>query len=279
MNKCKICGKELKTKKAHYCHSCAMKKVLSEKPEILEQRKKTCIEKYGVDNPFKTDLAKKSLLKKYGVDNPSLIPEIVEKRKQTFIKNFGVDNPQKNKEIHEKTQQTCLKRYGHKNPYQSKKNTQKRMQSYKQGAENKRIFYQNAPKEYFENVQRKIKITQNKSIAKDGKKLNSSWEVKIWNYCLDHNLNIKDGPVLEYFVNNKKRRVLVDFEIEGRLFEIKGGHLIDNVYKDIKVYNKHKCLDDNNVIVITSLNYLDKFKKTILIDDFDDPNFDLIQYI
>ena len=45
---------------------------------------------------------KKTCIEKYGVDNPSKSKEIKEKKKQTFIKNFGYENNFCNPEIREK---------------------------------------------------------------------------------------------------------------------------------------------------------------------------------
>ena len=56
--------------------------------------------------------SRKTCLKKYGVENPTQNFEIQEKMKETFLKNFGVDNPMKSKEVQEKAQKTDLEKYG-----------------------------------------------------------------------------------------------------------------------------------------------------------------------
>jgi len=88
------------------------------KEESLEKQKQTCLDKYGVDNPFKLELfqnkAKDTMQLKYGVNNVSKSPEIKEKKRKTTLRRFGVDNPMKNKNIREKLEQTNLKRYGTK---------------------------------------------------------------------------------------------------------------------------------------------------------------------
>jgi len=48
--------------------------------EVKQKRKKTSLEKYGVDNPFKSE-------------------EIKEKIKETNIEKYGVDNPAKNIDV------------------------------------------------------------------------------------------------------------------------------------------------------------------------------------
>lgn len=61
--------------------------------ETVEKRKKTCIEKYGVDNPFKAR-------------------SIQEKIKETNIKNLGVAHPAQNKSVVEKMEATNKSRHG-----------------------------------------------------------------------------------------------------------------------------------------------------------------------
>lgn len=117
------------------------------KLKTVQQRKQTCIEKYGVDNPAKSEeIKQKSIqtnLEKYGVDNASKspeiierirqgnlqkygvewvrqIPEVVDKGKKSMVENYGVDNALKVPEIKEKIKQTCIDKYGVDNPSQNK---------------------------------------------------------------------------------------------------------------------------------------------------------------
>lgn len=75
---------------------------LIEKNEILKKRKKTNLEKYGVDNPAKSDIIKqktlKTVLEKYGAVSPLLNKDINEKRQKTFLKNYG-HHPLKDNEL------------------------------------------------------------------------------------------------------------------------------------------------------------------------------------
>jgi len=84
--------------------------------ESLEKQKQTCLDRYGVDNPFKLELfqnkARDTIQSKYGVNNISKSIEIKEKKRKTTLRRFGVDNPMKNKNIKDKIEQTNLNRYG-----------------------------------------------------------------------------------------------------------------------------------------------------------------------
>lgn len=85
-----------------------------DKDAIYEVRKKTNLEKYGVDNLFKdTEKIKKAMLNKYGVEYNSQIEGFKEKRNNTIVQKYG------SKETFEETQlkkreQTNLNKYGYK---------------------------------------------------------------------------------------------------------------------------------------------------------------------
>jgi hypothetical protein len=80
---------------------------------------KTCLLKYGIKNTFQCTKTKNTFLKKYGVENPFKSDIIKEKIRKTFIKKYGFDNPQKNKKIREKVKKTCLLKYGVEHPLQN----------------------------------------------------------------------------------------------------------------------------------------------------------------
>jgi hypothetical protein len=65
--------------------------------------KNTCLEKYGFDNPMKSniikDILKKSLFDKYGVDHYSKTDEYKVKYKESCINKYGVDNASKSDSI------------------------------------------------------------------------------------------------------------------------------------------------------------------------------------
>jgi hypothetical protein len=83
---------------------------------IVEQRKMTCLERYGVDNYRKTpeceEKNKKTCLEKYGVESSNQSLEVQKKQKATTLKNYGVDNISKHPDIKKKKEETCKKNYG-----------------------------------------------------------------------------------------------------------------------------------------------------------------------
>jgi len=163
---CLVCGKRCRfiSSSKGYLHFCS-KQCMYSSDMRAEKMKQTCLEKYGVENPFQSDefknKYKQTCLEKYGCGNPSQIEEIKEKKKraylehygvehysqtdeykekykQTCMEKYGVENPLQNKEIHDKAKQTCLERYGVENPSQVEGSREKSKQTCleKYGAEN-----------------------------------------------------------------------------------------------------------------------------------------------
>lgn len=90
-----------------------------------KKRKESNIEKYGVDNPSKSNIIKEKVKntnkKKFGVEYPLQSELISNKSKKYFLEKYGVDNPSKIKEVREKAEKTNIKIYGFKNAMMSNK--------------------------------------------------------------------------------------------------------------------------------------------------------------
>lgn len=82
----------------------------------LKKLKQTCLEKYGVDNIFKTEQFKQYLkqynLEHYGVEYTTQANEVKAKKVQAFREKYRVDVPAKNKQIRQKMKDTYIDRYG-----------------------------------------------------------------------------------------------------------------------------------------------------------------------
>jgi len=100
---------------------CYCKKCTSKNRE--DKRKQTCLNKYGVENPFQNNQIKEKIKEtniiKYGVEYPSQNENIKEQKKQTCLKNYDVENPSQNESIKEQKKQTCLKNHGVEHPSQN----------------------------------------------------------------------------------------------------------------------------------------------------------------
>lgn len=165
-------------------------------------------------------------LEKYGDKNYNN----QEKRLKSFKSRYGTDNPMKLNEIKEKRDKTNLIRYG--------------VTSYSQTVE----FNRKAGRKY----------------TYDGLTFDSSYELSLWIFAKDHNEEIIRCPVkLKYRVNGLTRYYFPDFLYKGQLIEIKGNHLQENKklvlspfedkndFNSSKVMAKQKCIEDNNVVILT----------------------------
>jgi very-short-patch-repair endonuclease len=112
-NVCK-CWSENQSKKL----SDAKKSLSKEEWDIvIEKRKKSNIEKYGVEHVSQTQEFKDKIseinVERYGVKTTLIETNTKEKIKETLVEKFGVDNPMKSSNIKNKAMDTCLEKYGH----------------------------------------------------------------------------------------------------------------------------------------------------------------------
>ena len=97
----------------------------TKRPEIKEQIKQTCLDKYGVENVIQVkeikDRAKKNreetCMKEHGVKSYFSVKEVQDKIKQTYMKRYGVENPFQVPEIFERIQKTGKTIHYFKNLY------------------------------------------------------------------------------------------------------------------------------------------------------------------
>lgn len=101
---CDGCGKELSVIYEDYIKRSINGKYYCKKCKSIKTRK-TCIEKYGVDNPFKVkdiqEKQKETVRERYGVDNVFQNEEIKSKIKDSLIRKYRVDHPLRNNKIKE----------------------------------------------------------------------------------------------------------------------------------------------------------------------------------
>ena len=91
--------------------------------------RKTCLDRYGVDNIFKfreiKDLIREINLQKYGVECTFQSGEIKQKIKQTVLNRYGVDNPSKAENVKDKRKKTISDKYGVDNIFKHKETMEK----------------------------------------------------------------------------------------------------------------------------------------------------------
>ena len=93
--------------------------------EIKEKARQTCLDRYGVENPFQSEEIKEKVrqtcLDRYGIENPFQSERIKEKIKQTNLGRYGVKHSSQSGQIKSKKINTCLRHLGTEYPAQSGK--------------------------------------------------------------------------------------------------------------------------------------------------------------
>lgn len=107
-----------KTNLEKYGHECS-----AQSEVVKEKIRQTNLERYGVEHAFQAESVKQklkeTLIQKYGVENPMKVEEIRQKAIKTNLNKFGVKNPFQNEEIKKKIAKTNLERYGFEHPAQN----------------------------------------------------------------------------------------------------------------------------------------------------------------
>ena len=88
-----------------------------------EKTRKTCLQKYGVENPSQVQEIKnrksETLMKHYGVSNPMHDDGIKENLKKAVLDKYGVEYSWQAESVKEKIRKSNLERYGVENPMKS----------------------------------------------------------------------------------------------------------------------------------------------------------------
>ena len=232
--------------------------------ERNEKTRKTCIEKFGVDCPFKSkevqQKIKETNLKNLGVENPFASEEIKSKLKEKWISTYGVDNPSKSKNVVDKIKNTLKERYGVEHALQYKEFLDKSKEtSIKRfGVSNYGLTDEHTEKMKATNLKKfGTEHAPNYKYCKDGLLFDSSWELAFYIYYVDRSIEVLREPVsFKYFKNGKEHLYFPDFIVEGKIFEIKGRQFLTennelrNPFTKEVLLEKTKCMQDNSVILI-----------------------------
>ncbi len=262
---CQVCGKPTTfiSMNLGYHQHCSKACTNADK-QLQEKRINTNLSKYGYKTSFSTketqNKVKQTFINKYGVSNPYAAEKIKDKIKQNNISKYGVENSQQRKEVKQKTQETNLKRYGNVCAMQGKEVQSKIKKTIleKYGSENifsseygkQKIKATNLERYGTENPQqnREIHVKTMKHYKYNDVNFDSSWELAVYIYCIDHNIYIDREPVRFTYINNngKESYYFPDFIIEDRIVEIKGDQFLDD-NGTLKDKAKLKCIEEHNV--------------------------------
>ena len=99
---------------------------------------------------------------------------------------------------------------------------------------------------------RTFKIRPIKNINNNIIMYQSKLELKFVNWCAENNINVINGPNIEYIFNNKTHKYRVDFQINKILIEIKDFHIwhknqVESGLMEIKTNCVQKYIIENNL--------------------------------
>lgn len=271
------------------CHQCEIKKSIIEKygneeeyyKKSYESYKKTCLEKYGVENMFQLESVKEDIRKKQ-LENDPTYEKRNEKTRKTCQERYGTDNGGASKEAQEKIRKTKLERYG--DPfYTNREKSSETFRKNHQTAESKRkrrekcesniIKKYGSKKAYYDNIVKKSKQTclekygvehynqleerRLKGFSRfkycfDDYIFDSSWELAYYIWLKDQDVEFVVHPYpIDYFDETKKinRKYFPDFIVEDEIIEIKGSFLMKNGL--LKDSGKQKIIEDLEVAIIS----------------------------
>lgn len=197
----------------------------------------TCLEKYGVENPFQdVGNIKRAMTEKYGADHPMKVDSIkqravenhdykesTQKGRETYFQKTGYTNPSKNPQVIQKIQYTFENKYGG--------------------------HIASIPE-----IAQKKSLHRNNIISEDGTSFDSGWEKSVYEYCVRNNIPIERNIPIDFEFDGKKHTLLIDFNIDGILVEVKGKHLLEGCFdynKTIKIDTKLEVYKNNNVVIVT----------------------------
>ena len=217
---------------------------MSSKDLYRKEIEESCLKKYNARNFWQSDefkrKSKETCMKLHGVEHISLSKEWREGVKETCRRKYHADSPFESKEIQEKAKQSCLKHNGVENPWYSDEYQTKAHQTIKHNnsgigfASQKIMAKASATCEQKYGVKHftqsydyhKNKRHKYKSEKYPGLTFDSTWEVKVYEFCRDNNIAVEYSPRISYKYEYDGRTWTYhpDFLINGKVYEVKGDY-------------------------------------------------------
>lgn len=257
---CKLCGKVFTSNSntQQYCNNTHYTKCV------------ICGKKFAIPKGLEYDppracstecsskLRKQTCLDKYGVDVASKSPEVRQKLRES------------SKQSEDARQNTCLIRYGVKNASMAPSVRQKisdRIRSDECVAQTKQTMNARYGVDYaMQNHELYTKQINGMTAvyASDGTKLDSHYELCVYEYLKRNNIEFEYQVPISYTYNDATHVTYIDFKINGLYFEVKGAHLLQGCfdYSGVPISAKLDVYRTHDVILITDSMCKDMFEKS-----------------
>lgn len=217
------------------------------------KRAATNLARYGVDNPFKSlDIqakARSTFLRKYKVNGIMQVPEIRSRVEATNLQKYGSKHPMQSDEVKSRIRSTIQDKY---NVPGLRSTLELEEVKSKCDATNLKKYGTTIPMQSHD-IWAKQSSKKSKYFATDGTKLDSTYEVILYEFCRRNNLNIERNVRLTYEYEGINHVTFIDFQIEGQYFECKGSHILDGYFdhRGVPIAAKLEVYKKYHVIVVT----------------------------
>ena len=272
-NKCKsawINSNEFKEKSQNTCQMLYGDKFFVRTATFKSKSEQTCLKNHGVKHislsPDWRTTVSQTCMAKYNAPTPLESNIIQDKIKNINLENIGVENPFFSKQLQEQIQEKVINSHGGLG-YASDSIKEKAYNTTKQRHGNE---HYTQTEEYHKNKRHKYHSEKYPGFTFD-----STWEVKVYEFCMDNNIQIEYSPSIsyEYEYDGRTWTYHPDFLINGKVYEVKGDHFFkynesscqeemfcpyrnprwsDDEYDWLckKFEAKHQCMIKNNVLIL-----------------------------
>lgn len=226
------------------------------KIEIINKVKKTKFENYGSSTYINVDKIKKTNLKRYGVEYPLQCKDIMDKVKKTNLEKYDVEFVFLNKNIKSKAERTILQKYGVENPFQNEeiksKIRKKLIEKYGVDNPTKNIDIFNRSQKSSLHVYKHEKF----NLTYQG-----SYELDFINFCVSKDIELINGPTIDYIIEGKNRKYHSDFFIPSHnlICEVKSNWTMKRDYIENQCKMEFSIKNGYNFLFILDKDY-EEFK-------------------
>lgn len=232
----------------------------SQTKEFQDKKNSTMLERYGATSAMGSYVLRTKIectnLERYGTTNPaknpgiknvisSKVSEVRREQGHDWYKNVTTE------EMVEKVQSTNLEKYGVLYAIQLPEVKAKMVESMRQTVQERYgVDY------YSQTRQHHIKCAETRAnqVSSDGFCFDSSYELKVYEYCKSIGCDIDRQVRIEFEYEGETHATLIDFRIDGDLYEVKGSHLLEGCFDYAMVVPIEKKLEiyrEYGVTVIT----------------------------
>lgn len=176
----------------------------------LENMRQTCLEKYGVDNFFKTDAISNYWNENFNISSPMQLDKVKEKSRQTCLDKYGHEYYFQTEEFRDKATATYVQKYGVDH---SSKNEDVKAKVAQTKKDRYGVSYYNNPDKVTQTCKKRYGLSYACLLPQCRLKGNNSRPNLLFSQLLEEN-NIKYER--EYAIGNKQ----FDFKVGNNLIEI-----------------------------------------------------------